>query len=323
MAPGVTANYTLDATKAVVDFLGCNTTDLHSVEVLSCLRDHEMKTVLDASIATYRTDVNIGDIWLPVVDGDYLPDYPSTLIYRKQFARDLVIMMGWCRDDVTLFTNTDISTANDTRDFIADYVPSLTDDHLQTLLKLYPVEHFHANNKLSREFYRAARIFRDIIMTCQPYWFANFLKFNKNQIYLYEWNQTILDPILEHLGHPAGLGPVHTSEFAYIFGNLSHYNVSGLPFNPSSADYELQVRASRSWSTFASIGKPGLPGSDTFQGWAPALGREGQVKVFIAGGPNEGISYIEGPQANPVFAGEKLRQRCEYWDNTIVKELQW
>ncbi|UKZ63443.1 uncharacterized protein TrAtP1_004673 [Trichoderma atroviride] len=323
MEPGITANYTLNATKAVVDFLGCNTTDLHSVETLSCLRDHEMQAVLDASIATHRPDVNIGHNWLPVVDGDYLPDYPSTLIHKKQFARDLVIMMGWCRDDVTLFTNTNISTANDTRDFIADYLPGLSDDHLQTLLELYSVKNFHANNNLSGEFYRAARIFRDIIMTCQPYYFANFLKFNRNQIYLYEWNQTILDPILEHLGHPAGLGPVHTSEFAYIFGNLSHYNVSGLPFNPSPADHELQVRASRSWSTFASVGRPGLPYYDTFQGWAPAFEREGQVKVFIAGGPNEGTSYIEGPQANPVFAGERLRQRCEYWDNSVVKELQW
>jgi carboxylesterase type B len=323
MEPGITANYTLNATKAVVDFLGCNTTDLHSVETLSCLRDAEMQAVLDASFATYRTDVHIGDIWLPAVDGDYLPDHPSTLIYRNEFARDLVIMMGWCRDDAMLFTNTNISTAKDTRDFIANHVPALTDDHLQSLLELYPVKHFHANNNLSGEYYRSARIFRDIIMTCQPYYFANRLTFNHNQIYLYEWNQTILDPILEHLGHPAGMGPVHTSEFAYIFGNLSHYNVSGLPFNPSPADYELQVRASRSWSAFASVGRPSLPYSDTFQGWAPAFERAGQVKVFIAGGPTEGISYIEGPQANPVFAGKRLRQRCEYWDNSVVKELQW
>lgn len=324
MEPGITASYTLDATKAVVDFIGCNTTDLHSVETLSCLRDHEMEAVVDASVATYRTDVNLGDIWLPAVGDDYIPDHPSTLIYHKRFARDLVIMMGWCRDDATLFTNTDISTANDTRDFIANYVPDLSDDHLQSLLWLYPVKKFHAHNNLSGEFYRAARIVRDIVMTCQPYYFANHLTVNKNEIYLYEWNQTILDPILEHLGHPAGMGPIHTSEFAYIFGNLSHYNVSGLPFSPSPADYELQVRASRTWSTFASVGKPGLPYHDTFQGFAPAFERQGQVKVFVAGGPNEGISYIEGPQANPVFAMEKLRRRCEYWlDQGVVKELMF
>lgn len=74
------------------------------------------------------------------------------------------------------------------------------------------------NNKLSREFYRAAKIFRDITMTCQSFYFANHLKDKKNQTYFYEWNQTILDPILEHLGHPAGMGPIHTSEFAYMFG---------------------------------------------------------------------------------------------------------
>ncbi|KAL9484971.1 hypothetical protein ACSS6W_003760 [Trichoderma asperelloides] len=323
MEPGITANYTLDATRAVVDLIRCNKTDLHSAETVSCLRDYDMKAVLGASIATYRTDVNIGDIWLPAVDGDYIPDHPSTLIYHKKFAQNLAIMMGWCRDDLTLFTNTSISTADDTRHFINSYVPNLSADHLQTLLSLYPVKDFNANNNLSREFYRAARIFRDIVMTCQPYFFAKYLTFNKNSIYFYEWNQTILDPILEHLGHPAGMGPVHTSEFAYIFGNLSHYNVSGLPFSPSPSDYELQVRASRSWSTFASVGKPGLPGRNTFQGFSPAFERQGQVKVFIAGGPNEGISYIEGPQANPVFAMEKFRQRCEYWrDIDVVKDLK-
>jgi carboxylesterase type B len=324
LEPGITASYTLDATKAVSDYIGCNETDLHSPETVLCLRNSDMKTLLEASIATYRPDVNLGDIWLPAVDGDFIPDHPSTLIYERKFAQHLTIMMGWCRDDLTLFTNTSISTANDTRNFITNYVPSLSSEHVDTLLSLYPVTDFPANKELSSEFFRSARIFRDIIMTCQPLYFAKVLARNRNTLYLYEWNQTILDPILDYLGHPAGMGPIHTSEFAYIFGNLSHYNTSGLPFNPSSSDYELKVRASRSWSTFASVGKPDLPLHNTFRGFTPAFERQGQVRVFIAGGPNEGLSYIDGPQGNPAFTSEKLRERCDFFSTLeVIEELKY
>ena len=78
-----------------------------------------------------------------------------------------------------------------------------------------------------------------------------------NGVYLYDQNATILDPALTSLGYP-GLGAVHTSEFAYVFANFSHYNQSGLPIAPTEADYVLQRQESRSWSTFAAIGQPFL-----------------------------------------------------------------
>lgn len=325
LEPGITANFTIDAMKAVTNYVGCNGADLHSPDTILCLRDHDMDSLLDASLKTYRTDANIGDIWLPSVDGDFLPDHPSELIIHKQFAKGITVMMGWCYDDLTLFTDTSISTDSDTRKFITSYVPTLSSANVDALLWRYPVTDFSANNELSSEFYRSARIFRDIIMTCQPLYFADHLAQAKNTVYLYEWNQTILGPILDFLGHPPGMGPVHTSEFAYIFGNLSHYNTGGFPFNPSPSDYELTTRASRSWSTFASVGKPGLPGHDTFQGFTPAFERPGEVKVFVMGGPNEGLLYIDGPQArNQALVAEELRGRCEFLNSReVIEELRY
>ncbi|RFU81351.1 para-nitrobenzyl esterase [Trichoderma arundinaceum] len=324
LEPGITSDFTINAMKAVVDYIGCDKSDLHSPDTIFCLRDHDMNSLLNASLTTYRSDLNVGDIWLPVVDGDFLPDAPSHLIIHRQFAKHITVMMGWCHDDLTLFTDTNISTSNDTRSFITSYVPTLSSGNVDTLLSLYPVTDFPAGKELSSEFYRSARIFRDILMTCQPLYFAEGLAQAKNTVYLYEWNQTVLEPILEFLGHPAGMGPIHTSEFAYIFGNLSHYNTDGFPFNPSPSDYELKVRGSRSWSTFASTGKPGLPNYKTFQGFTPAYERQGQVKVFVAGGPNEGLSYIDGPQAHPALASEKLRERCGFLNSAgVIEELKY
>lgn len=98
--------------KAAVDYIGCNETDLHSPETILCLRNQSMDSLLHASLKTYRPDVNIGDIWLPSIDGDFLPDSASSLIRQRKFAKHLNVMLGWCEDDVTLFTDVNISTAN-------------------------------------------------------------------------------------------------------------------------------------------------------------------------------------------------------------------
>ncbi|UKZ51973.1 hypothetical protein TrVGV298_005740 [Trichoderma virens] len=285
LEPGVVSSITEDAMRAVVDYVGCNETDFHSTETLLCLRNQSMDSLLQASLKTYRTDINVGDIWLPSVDDDFLPECPAALIQQGKFAKNLNVMLGWVEDDVTLFTDESISTADDTRNFITNYVPNLSSGNVDELLSLYPVAEFTANGELSSEFYRTARIFRDICMICPAIYLGDGVsKQNMNKVYLYHWNQTILDPILEHLGHPAGMGPIHTAEFAYVFGNLSHYNTDGFTLNPSSSDIELMARASRSFATFTSVGKPGLPNRDTFQGFNPAFERPGQTQVFVVGG---------------------------------------
>ncbi|KAI1502026.1 putative lipase [Biscogniauxia marginata] len=325
LEPGITGNFTIDAMQLLVDQVGCNTSSLHSEETVSCLRGFDTDTLLEASLATYASDIghNIGDIWLPVVDGDFLPAAPSQLIKEGRFA-NVTTMMLWCEDDVTFFTDTSITTPEDTHDFIHSYVPDLTSDNLDKLLSLYPAADFPANAaaNLSAEFYRSARIFRDIIMTCEPLWYASHLAAAGNDAYLLDWNQTVLAAPLSHLYGQTGLGPVHTSEFAYVFGNLSHYDTDGYPFGPTPSDRALERRGSRSWSTFVSTGGPGLAGHDTFAGFAPAFPRGGREEayVFVAGGPDEGLSAISGPEAKPAVAVQKLAERCAFINSPGVIE---
>lgn len=327
LEPGITGNFTIDAMRLLVDYVGCNTTDLHSPETVACLRQFDTQTLLTASLDTYVGDIahNIGDIWLPVVDGDFLPAAPSQLIREHRFA-NVTTMIGWCDDDVTFFTDTDITTPADTSAFISSYVPGVTPENIETLLSLYPVSEFATDpavTNLSSEFFRAARIFRDIIMVCQPMWYGERIAAAGNDVYLYNWNQTILDPALEAITNQTGFGPIHTSEFAYIFGNLSHYDISGYPFNPTPEDYELQDRGSRSWSTFGSLGKPGVKGRNTFQGVRKAFPSGGdEVYVFVAGGPHEGLSAIDGPDSTEALREQKLRERCEFINSPeIIEQL--
>jgi carboxylesterase type B len=286
-----------------------------------------METLLNASLATYKSDIshNIGDVWLPAVDGDFLPAAPSRLIKEGRFA-NVTTMIGWCQNDVTFFTDTTIKTSADTYKFISSYIPTMTSENVDKLLALYPVSDFPADPpaNLSSEFYRAARIFRDILMTCQPIWYGENIAQWGNEVYLYDWNQTILDPIIEYLYNETGLGPVHTSEFAYVFGNLSHYNTSGYPFHPTAVDYKLKVRGSRSWSTFASVGRPGLKGHDTFTRFGPAFPEGNETYIFVVGGPDEGMYAIDGPNSKPDISAQKLRERCGFINSPeIIEQLKY
>lgn len=335
LEPGITGTFTIDAFQLVVDYVGCNASALHSAETIACLRDLDMATLESAAEATYQSDIahNIGDIWLPVVDGDFIPAAPSQLIAERRFA-NVTTMMGWCEDDVTFFTDTSIATPQDTRAFVASYLPGLSSAHIDTLLSLYPSTEFAADEaaKLSAEFYRSARIFRDVLMVCEPVYYGAALAAAGNSVYLYDWNQTMLDPLLAAMYGQSGLGVIHTSEFAYIFGNLSHYDLSPTyPFNPSPEDYELVKRGSRSWSTFASLGTPGQQGRDTFTGFAASFavgpqdgGGDATYSVFVAGGPDEGLSDVEGPGSKAVVAAQKLKERCAFINSEeVIKELKF
>lgn len=327
LEPGITGKFTINAMQVLVDYIGCNKTALHSKETIQCLRNFNTDKVLNASLTTYNSDTahNIGDIWLPSVDGDFLPAAPSELVKQHRFSK-VTTMMGWCDDDVTFFTDPTISTAKDTYNFLRAYAPDVSESNINKLLDLYPVSEFPANKEanVSSEFYRSARIFRDIIMVCEPVMYAGQIAAAGSTAYLYNWNQTVLDPFLTQVAHRPGMGPIHTSEFAYIFGNLSHYDTGDYKFNPTPSDYKLKDRGSRSWSTFASTGKPGLKGKDTFQGFTPAFAQKGQTNVFVVGGSDEGLSAIDGPNAHPAIKQQKLRERCTFINSPeMIKQLHY
>jgi carboxylesterase type B len=337
--PGITANYSRDATRLVVDEVDCDGAAFDSSDTIACLRALDMQTLLNASVDTYTDDTahNSGDIWLPAVDGDLLPAAPSQLVATGKFARGLTVMMGWTQDDEAVYTNVSIQTAQDTRDFLQAYIPDVSRTNMDKLLALYPVSEFTpvlTDSFLSAEFYRSARIFTDILVVCEPLLFGPQLASggNGSEVFLYDWNQTVLGPALAaEYNEPQSvfdMGVVHISEYAYVFANLSVYDEEddGIPFDPTASDYALTHRGSRSWSTFASIGKPSLAGHDTFVGWDKAYpgDDEGAPYIFVAGGPHDGLSAVDGPEAKPWIRDQKLTERCDFLNSPeMIASLHW
>jgi carboxylesterase type B len=97
----------------------CANLTFDSAENADCLRHVPMGELLQAQLITHTDRVarNQGDNWLPVVDGDFVPDAPSKLIADHRFA-NVSIMAGWTDNDATLFTESDIHTAHDTYVFM-------------------------------------------------------------------------------------------------------------------------------------------------------------------------------------------------------------
>ncbi|KAI7090259.1 hypothetical protein KC356_g1741 [Hortaea werneckii] len=334
LEPQLTGNVTDRAMHRLVDAVGCNSSDVNSPTTVSCLRDLSLEDLLSAQTATHQDGpgANIGDEWMPIVDGDIIPDTPSTLIAQGRFA-NITTMVGWCEDDTAPFVPTTIRTDHDTYLFLSAYAPAMSPANIKRLMSLYPASNFSPNPSanLSAQFYRSARILRDILMVCEPHYYGRALASRGNPVYMYDQNQTMLQGPLAASGSE-GLGVVHTSEFAYVFGNLSTYDVNGYPFHPRAEDYALLERESRSWSTFAATGRPSVGRNyhhhryhETLEGWCPAFAEGNDTAgIFVIGGPSEGFSVREGSPSEAVVAAQKLEERCAFINSPeVIDQLRW
>ena len=324
LEPGITGEFTIQATQAVVDATGCNATDVQSAATIECLRSLSKEKLLHGQLSTAGSGPgkNVGDQWLPVIDGDFVPAAPSQLIAQKRFA-NVTTMIGWCEDDGTFFVPRTLHNNRGVYNWFRHYQPGMTPENVRQLLSLYPVSDFAANPaaNLTAQVYRAGRILRDILFTCQPMHYGQALAEAGNDVYLWTQNETMMDEILVALDVP-GAGVIHTSNFAYQFGNLSHYNVDGFPYRPNHTDFVLRNTQSRSWASFVSYGTPSHA-KNTLQGWTPAF-KQNNVDIYVVGGPSEGLSAYKGANAAPAVVAQKLSDRCGFLNSPeIIKQLQY
>ncbi|KAE9367282.1 alpha/beta-hydrolase [Stipitochalara longipes BDJ] len=354
LEPGMSSNISFSATASIAVMANClNSSDVtdfspssigQAPEVISCLRSLSMETLLNLT-DTYIAEHNNGDIFLPVVDQDFLPDLASTLVDSGKFPK-MPLILGWDENDATIIiAGENISTPADTNEFISVNFPHLTSSTVSTLLSLYPSTDFQADDAANRsaEFYRSAEIFRDIIFVCRSLFLGSAMaeKYTTSPgpvfpnvdcpeppVYLFANNQTILSSFLVSIQKP-GLGVSHGSELAYIYGNLSLFNFTnvGLPdytFSLSSSDYELAKQLPRSWTSFAYTGNPTLDRKETLPGWASAFPTgKGDGNVYVIGGGQEGMSGIDG-EHNVEIEKEKLGERCAFLNSaSVIEQLKY
>ncbi|CAG8979245.1 hypothetical protein HYALB_00013313, partial [Hymenoscyphus albidus] len=327
LEPGASTNISFDATAAIAISASCNCTDAHSTspDLIACLKALPMEVLLNYTL-DYLTLMNGGDIFLPTVDQDFLPELANTLVREGKFPK-IPLMAGWVEDDATLFTEFSVQTPNDTQAYIRTIFPFLHETTLLNLLSLYPVSEFPANPdaSLSAEFYRTAQIFRDVLFVCPAVFMLSAMakKYPKDSppLYLCNQNQTLLTSYLEAEGVP-GLGVIHTSELSYLFGNISIFNLTdytppleNYTFAPTEEDYLLEKRIPGSWSAFATWNDP-RKGVNSMRGWTTAFP-----------GHEKGGDVFKIENGNGVMVGgedERLDERCGFLNSEeVVMQLMY
>uniref|UniRef100_A0A0W0F3M1 Carboxylic ester hydrolase n=1 Tax=Moniliophthora roreri TaxID=221103 RepID=A0A0W0F3M1_MONRR len=332
LEPLSASNASITTYNEVAKLTGCDTFgNPQSNETLACLRALPFEALLNFTIAQYTSALGSSGIYSPVVDGDFLPLTSSELVRQGLFPK-IPVIIGWTEDDLTLSTPETIQKPSDTLDFIQSGFGGLTNDSVRIILSLYPSADFSANPSanLSSEFYRTAQIFRDIFITCPSLYLgdAMAIKYTADdevpQVYYYIQNQTILSGYFSNVGFP-GRGVSHSSDLPYVFANFGAYNVTG-DIHPTKGDIELQKLESRSWSSFASSGRPSLDGKETLEDWKPGYGagNASTRSVYVIGGPNSGLTSLEGEGATAAVARQRLVERCAFLNSPdTVKQLQY
>jgi hypothetical protein len=103
--------------------------------------------------------------------------------------------------------------------------------------------------------------------------------------------------------------------------NLS-FTVNDYPYNPTVSDQRLAIRETRSWSTFAALGRPSLKGHGTLEGWEPAFSTVNEARVFVIGSNEEGLHSLRDDSS--AIGRQRLEERCAFINSPeIVEELQF
>lgn len=98
------------------------------------------------------------------------------------------------------------------------------------------------------------------------------------------------------------------------------FAVNDYPYNPTASDKRLAIRATRSWSTFASLGHPSLKGHGTLEGWELAF-IENETRIFVIGSEEEGLHSLHD---SSVIGKQRLDERCAFINSAeVVAELQY
>ncbi|KAF9497593.1 lipase [Pleurotus eryngii] len=199
-----------------------------SKDTFSCLRSDSIDEATLLKAGSLADDQS-GELfaWDPTIDGPggILPDIPSKLLARGQFAR-LPFIAGTVLDEGTTFTPKFITTEDQIRQsIIANFTPSpfgpaVLAKSAETILQLYPDvpalgSPFGTGNEtfgLSSQYKRAAAIFGDVSFQSQRRF----------------WIQTLSKAGLKTFGYlfadPQSSDPVngvpHASEIPYVYGAL-------------------------------------------------------------------------------------------------------
>ncbi|MCJ1307448.1 hypothetical protein MMC25_001094 [Agyrium rufum] len=309
------------ATEAVAAAVNC-TQPSDSVDLLTCLRNVPVAALqaADLQYTLAKSPPSGFNIFIPTLDGDFIPEEPSVMIRNGLFPSGIELLTGWVKDDGSIFTPPILVNETQVEGIYLGSRPNLTPAEAAQIIAQYPLSDFPSPYpQIAPEYFQASRIFRDFLFACPALDLALETYKKGANVYIYEFNTTAFTPFFIAAKTPF-YQTAHISEIPYVFNEVAQ-------FGGSAADIALAQQVSGSWSSFIAEGNPSTvsnKNSQVVSNWpvgltrldVPATGENvTDASVQILGGPNPGTENLVG--SSPL-ALEDLVQRCGFYNNLVA-----
>ncbi|KAI9037468.1 alpha/beta-hydrolase [Aspergillus affinis] len=227
-----------------------------SPNILSCLRSLDISTLEQANVLHPLPGASDEPLplwyWLPVVDGDIIPDSLYNLFDGDKYLK-VPLLVGSNTDDGSEFAY-NASTPAEVSAFINSNYPRLSPDQLKAINEAYPREEPMPQH--AAYFPSASAAYGDAAFTCPATFMADAMMRSTGQVWEYLFN--LHDPAMDAMG----LGVRHMLETEAIFGvgyggvHYEAYTAENAAIVPVMMDYFISFVRALDPNVFRETGTP-------------------------------------------------------------------
>jgi carboxylesterase type B len=235
-------------------------------------------------------------LYVPCIDGEYLPDYTYRLLQRGQFIK-VPSIFGDDTNGGTKFAPRNTSTLSESNSYMLDNYPFLTLELMEQMNAMYPNPNKTCPNQGC--FWRqTSNTYQEVRYMCPALAMTSALaEAGVANSFAYRWN--VEDPKQME----QGLGVPHTSEFDAILGP-DYVSTPPESYELGGINYLASPVIQQYWTNFIQYYDPnkgGEPKGNTAE-WKAWSNSAQDRLVFQTGGRTEMEPF-----------GDELNKRCAFW----------
>ena len=282
-----------------------NGTHCDSLECLRALPTDELQRANLATPLPGQEDIPLFG-YGPVIDGQLLPDSPTSLLKQGRFPEDKPMIMGTSRTEGTAFSPQaeNITAANH---FVRTQLPNLTNASLAQLEILYNSTASTlpgVRAKIAPFFYYAAELYGDALFTCPTINAATAIQSQGVPVHLF------IDDIRDPVMVAAGFIVPHTWEVQAVWGPEYATNYVALPgadsYDAGKSNAAIVPQIQSYWTQFvASGGNPNKP--------------ENNVSTFWEEFKRDRSLLLATNQTRMQAIDKDLLGKCAFWDSIAAE----
>nr|XP_054750531.1 cholinesterase-like [Lytechinus pictus] len=248
-------------TKDIADRVNCSTTD--NEDLVECLRNTDVIVLLRVQALLVGQNLFNELLFVPVVDGSFLPDIPIDMIKREEFHK-VPTLLGTNEDEGTLIalraypiylrrTDPPTMTIQEFRESLPNYLYYYT-PMLASAVEQWYIDWSLADNSSADQLEAFVRLNTDQVFSCSTEIMARALEGCQAIIYRYEMTH---DPSRSIWGDkPGWMRAGHGEEIQYVFG----WGIKSRLNQPQTHEEKLMsIQVMRYWTNFIQNGDPNDP----------------------------------------------------------------